>query len=217
VASSGCIAVFGGSGNTGRELIAAAVRKGLRVRALYRPGSEPQTPSSGLEVVTGQLNSAEDVRRALAGTDGAVLAFGPRLKRGVKADVFCAAATANVITGMKAHGIERLVCQTGAMAGGDTPNWSPFVRRFVKSYRRNFPEVDADRDAQEAAVKGSGLDWTIAKPFRISGAGPQGHVRAAPAIRIGMFTSVRRADLAQFLVDEVMAGRWHRQAVYVVT
>lgn len=41
-------------------------------------------------------------------------------------------------------------------------------------------------------------------------------VRAAPAIRIGRFTSVRRADLAQFPVDEVTAGRWHRQAVRVV-
>jgi uncharacterized protein YbjT (DUF2867 family) len=217
VAPSGSIAVFGGSGNTGRELIAAALREGLLVRALYRPGSEPKPPSPGLEIVTGQLTSAESVERTLAGTDGAVLVFGPRLKRGAKADVFCAAATANVIAGMKALGIERLVCQTGAMAGGDTPNWSPFVRRFVRSYRRNFPDVDTDRDAQEAAVKASGLDWTVAKPFRISGARPKGHVRAAPAFHIGMFTSVRRADLAQFLVDEVRAGRWHRQAVYVVT
>ncbi len=217
VTPSRCIAVFGGSGNTGREVIAEALKKGLLVRALYRPGSEPNLPLAGLEIITGQLTSADDVRRVLEGTDGAILAFGPRLKRGAKADVFCAAATENVITKMRSLGIERLVCQTGAMAGGDTPNWSPFVRRFVRSYRRNFPEVDADRDAQEAAVKASGLDWTVAKPFRISGARGKGRVRVAPAIRIGMFTSVRRADLAQFLVDEVTAGRWHSQAVYVVT
>ena len=143
--------------------------------------------------------------------------FGPRLSRHVQGDVFCAAATTNIIEAMKSLGIERLVCQTGAMAGGDTPNWSPFVRRFVKSYRRNFPQVDADRDAQEAAVKASGLDWTLTKPFRISGAAGKGRVRVAPAIRIGMLTRVRRPDLARFLVDEIVEGRWHRQAVYVVT
>ncbi len=216
-ATEGTIAVFGASGKTGREVIASAIRQGVRVKALYRPGSEPATPSRGLEVVTGQLTNPDDVRRALQGTDGAILVFGPRLSRKVHGDVFCAAATATVIREMKGLGIRRLVCQTGAMAGGDSPNWSWAVRGFVRRYRRNFPEVDADRDAQEAEVKASGLDWTVAKPFRISGAKGKGHVRAAPNLRIGMFTSTRRADLADFLVAEVRAGRFPGQAIYVLT
>lgn len=211
------IAVFGGSGLTGQELISAALTKGLRVRALYRPGSEPRERPAGLDVLTGQLTNAEDVRRTLEGTDGAVLVFGPRLARKVKGDVFCAAATANVIAGMKELGIPRIVCQTGAMAGGDSPNWSWFVRSFVRRYRRNFPEVDKDRDAQEAAVRGSGLDWTLVKPFRISGGKPRGQVRAAPSLRISFLTHTVRADLAAFLVDEVRGGRWHRQAVYALS
>jgi len=32
------IAVFGGSGLVGKELIATALRKGLQVKGLYRPG-----------------------------------------------------------------------------------------------------------------------------------------------------------------------------------
>lgn len=215
--TEGTIAVFGGSGNTGRDVIASATRQGLRVKALFRPGSEPSAAPRGLEVVTGQLTKPEDVRRTLQGTDGAILVFGPRLSRKVKADVFCAAATANVIREMKALGLRRLVCQTGAMAGGDSPNWSWAVRRFVRSYRRNFAEVDADRDAQEAEVKASGLDWTVAKPFRISGAKGKGRVRAAPNLRISIFTSTRRADLADFLVAEVRNGRFLGKAIYVLS
>lgn len=212
-----CIAVFGGSGKTGQELVAAALKKSLRVKALYRPGSEPQSKPHNLEVVTGQLTEAGDVRRTLEGTDGAVLVFGPRLSRRSKPDVFCAAATSTIIAEMKKLRIERLVCQTGAMAGGDTPNWTWVVRSFVRSYRKNFPTVDADRDAQEVAVKESGLDWTLVKPFRISGARGKGYVRAAQAVRIGALTSVRRADLANLLIDEFVAGRFHRQAAYAVT
>lgn len=211
---TGWIAVFGGSGNTGRELIAAALRKGLRVRALYRPGSEPRDAPAGLEIIRGQLTEPSDVRRTLEGTNGVVIVFGPRLGRHKNPEPFCEKATASVIAEMKGLGIERLVCQTGAMAGGDTPNWTPFVRRFVRRYRRQYPAIDADRDAQEATVKGSGLDWTLAKPFRISGSRGRGRVRVAPAIRISAFTSVRLSDLAQFLVDEVIEGRFHRQAVY---
>lgn len=217
----GVIAVFGGSGNTGREVIAAARRKGLQVRALYRPGSEPRDVPAGLEAVTGQLSAAEDVRRVLEGSEGAILVFGPRLgglfsKPPVPPQPFCAAATRTVVSEMQGLDLARLVCQTGAMAGDNASNWSGFVRRFVRNYRKNFPAIAADRDEQENVVKASGLDWTIVKPFRISGAHGVGRVRAAPAVRIGMFTSVRRADLAEFLVKELTDGQFHRQAVFAV-
>ena len=129
---------------------------------------------------------------------------------------FCAAATATILSEMKALGIQRVVCQVGAMAGDNAKNWSGMVRRFVRSYRRNFPAIAADRDEQEQAVMGSDLDWTIVKPFRISQARGVGRVRAAPAIRIGMLTSIRCADLADFLVKELTDGQFHRQAVFAV-
>ena len=91
------------------------------------------------------------------------------------------------------------------------------VRFFVRSYRKKFPAVDKDRDAQEVAVKESGLNWTLVKPFRISGAKPKGTVRAASAIRITAFTSTRRADLAEFLIKEFSESRFRGQAVYVVS
>lgn len=218
---AGSLAVFGASGNTGRAVVEACVRKDIRVRALYRPGSEPQDSSSDHDIVTGQLSSKGDVQRILSGVDGAIIVFGPRLggpfrKPTVPPQPFCAAATANVIAGMRELGIRRIVCQTGAMAGDGNLNCSGMVRRFVRSYRRRFPAIAADRDEQERVVRECGLDWTLVKPFRISGARGVGRVRAAPSIRIGAFASIRRTDLADFLVEEAVAGRFHGQAVYAV-
>lgn len=71
----GVIAVFDGSGNTGREVTGAALKRGPRVRALYRRGSVPRDEIAGLEVVTGQLSAPADVRRVLEGADGAILGF----------------------------------------------------------------------------------------------------------------------------------------------
>ena len=144
------------------------------------------------------------------------MVFGPRLRRGNHPQPFCADATAKVIGEMKRLGIERLIVQTGAMAGGDTPNWTRGVRWFVCRYRKNYPDINVDRDTQEVITKESGLDWTLVKPFRISGARSKGHPRVAPAIRIGMFTSIRRTDLAEFLLAELKEGEFHMQAVYVV-
>lgn len=211
-----CIAVFGGSGLVGRELVSAALRRGLRVRALYRPGSEPQGRTEGLEVIVGQLTDGPKVRETLEGTVGAICVFGPRLGKGNDPRPFCADATARIVEEMKGLGIERLIVQTGAMAGGDSPNWSWFVRRFVRSYRRNYPEVDKDRDAQEVVARNSGLDWTVTRTFRISGARGTGKVRALENVKISFFTHTPRTDFANFLLDELLDGTHHRKTVYVV-
>jgi len=211
------VAVFGGSGKTGLELIAVALKRGMRVRALYRPGSEPKDSPQGLEIITGQLSEPADIRRTLEGTESAILVFGPRLGKRNHPQPFCADATAKVVEEMKLLGVSRPVVQTGAMAGGDSPDWSRGVRWFVGRYRKSYPEISADRDAQEIVTKESGLDWTLARPFRISGSRGNGHPHVAPAIRIGMFTSIKRQDLAEFLIDEATDGRFHQQAVYIVS
>ena len=210
------IAVFGGSGMLGKELVAAALRKGLRVKGLYRPGSEPQGKSNGLEVITGQLTESSKIRRTLEGTKGAICVFGPRLGKRNNPQPFCANATARIVEEMKNLGMERLIVQTGAMAGGDSLNWSWFVRRFVKSYRKNYPEISRDRDAQETITKGSGLDWTITRTFRISGGRGSGKVRALENVRISFFTHTPRPDFADFLLSELINGTHHRKTIYVV-
>jgi putative NADH-flavin reductase len=211
-----CIAVFGGSGLVGKQLVAVALGKGMCIKALYRPGSEPQGHMEGLEAISGQLTESTDIRRTLEGTTGAICVFGPRLGRRMNPQPFCADATAKIVEEMKNLGMDRLIVQTGAMAGGDSPNWSWFVRRFVKSYRKNYPEIYKDRDAQETVTKGSGLDWTLVRPFRISGARGTVKVRALENVRISFFTSTPRADLAEFLLRELMDGSHHRKTIYVV-
>lgn len=212
-----CVAVFGGSGKTGQELISAALKKGLKVRALYRPGSEPQESLPGLEIITGQVNEPTDIRKTLEGANGSIVVFGPRLGKRKNPQPFCADATAKIIAEMKKLGISRLIVQTGAMAGGgDSPDLSKGVRRFAASYKRDYPAIYADRESQEAATRESGLDWTLVRPFRIANGRGKGNPRVAQSVRIGMFNSIRRTDLAEFLIDEALAGRFHKQVVFIV-
>ena len=211
------IAVFGASGATGQAIGEAALRRGLEVRDLYRPGSEPREPAKGLEVVTGRLASTDDVRRTLTGTEAATCAFGPRIRRDGPAPApFCAAATANVIAGMRTLEIERLVVQTGAMAAGDDANLGPSYRRMRARYRERFHDLAVDRDAQERVVQESGLDWLLVRPPRIVPGGPTGRLKVAESARIGLLAKARVGDLGELHCDELTRPRFHRQAVYVL-
>ncbi len=206
------IAVFGASGGTGQALVAAALADGHRVRALFRPGSTPGQSHEGLEVLRGQLAEAQDVGRTVAGCQAVICVFGPRPGQ---SDLFCARATQTIVEAMRAEGVDRLVCQTGAMIGDWDANRAWSMRLMAGLFRRGNPALAADRARQEAIVQASGLVWTLVKPPRIVADAPATAVRAGAGLRLGMMSHVSRAGLARFLLDEAAHPRFPRQAVFV--
>jgi len=69
---------------------------------------------------------------------------------------------------------------------------------------------------QEQLVRESGLEWTLVKPPRLTDGRARGRVVAGIDLQIGLSSSIRRADLAAFLVGECLEPRFAKQAVYVI-
>ncbi len=62
--------VTGGSGFIGRHLVERLVRQGVRVRCLVRSASRTDRLASlGVELLTGDLSSIDDLRRAVSDVD----------------------------------------------------------------------------------------------------------------------------------------------------
>jgi uncharacterized protein YbjT (DUF2867 family) len=128
------ILVTGASGNVGAEVTRTVLAAGHPVRALSRQSSARGIPA-GAETVPGDLNDRSSLRPAFAGVDAVFLLAGYPDVAGLLAD-------------MRAAGVGRVVLlSTGAVAGGDLDN--DVVRFNVVS---------------EAAVRDSGLDWTVLRP-----------------------------------------------------
>jgi uncharacterized protein YbjT (DUF2867 family) len=128
------ILVTGASGNVGVELTRALLVAGHRVRALSRQPLAEGLPA-GAEVVLGDLNARSSLGPAFAGVDQVFLLAGYPDVAGLLAD-------------MRAAGARHVVLlSTGAVIGGDLDN--DVVRFNVVS---------------EAAVRDSGLDWTVLRP-----------------------------------------------------
>lgn len=201
----GPIALFGASGRTGRAVVAAAVTRGVVIRALYR-ASGADIPREVIPVV-GSLRDREAVRQTLEGCHAVACVFGPNRRQ---PEVFCAEATALIISVMTELGVSRLVCQTGAMIGEGCGCRSRPMEWFARRFAASRPDLAADRSEQERLVMESGLDWLIVKPPRLTDGKRQRALISGPEIRVGMLSSVRRADLAELLVSE-LAGTDHRR------
>ena len=205
------IAVFGASGRTGAEILRLAGERSWSVKALVRPSS-PCQARPGLEVIPGGFCSPYDVHATVRGAEAVFCVFGPRSARSAP---FCAEATRLIIAAMRDAGLDRLLCQTGAMVGDLPPNVSLAMALMAKTFRRQCPELAADSSGQERAVIQSDLDWTLVKPPRLTNGPATNRVRAGRALRVGLLSSISRADLAAFMLDEASAERHLRERVYV--
>lgn len=206
------VAIFGGSGATGKVLISRALRNGLRVRALTRTAGSIDPGLLRLEVLEGSLSSAEDVESTLRGCKAAICVFGPRPPY---ADIFCEQATATIVAAMHRLGIARLVCQTGGMIGDYPANRTLPFKYMVDMFTRRSPELARDRKGQERAVMLSSLDWTIVKPPRLTDGKAKGRWIVGPDVRLGLLSSIARDDLAGFLVAETLSPQHLGQAVFI--
>jgi len=208
---TGVVAVFGASGATGCVLLARMAEQGVTARVLVRDPAALQTHAR-LAVLSGALHDPAAVRATLQGCQAAVCVFGPRPPY---VDVFCEQATATIVAAMCELGVRRLVCQTGGMIGDYRANRTFMFQWMTDAFNRHAPLVAQDRAGQEREVKKSGLEWTLVKPPRLTDAQPRGHWQTGTNLCLGMLSSIARADLAAFLLQETLDPQYAGEAVFV--
>jgi len=192
------IALFGGSGATGQEVVASAVERGWRVSGLVRHQGSLAPAIPGVREVVATFESSEGVRRTLTGADAIIITIGPRPP---SQEVFCAAATRLIADVARDVGVTRLVCLTGALIGDYRENQGTVFRLLGRLFRGKAEASWRDRIAQEDAVRQSGLRWTLVKPPRLTHGPRTGRVKIGPEVRTGLLSAISRKDLADVLLN----------------
>jgi len=186
------ITVFGASGASGQQLVEQALAAGHRVTAVVRdPAKLPaRVPSGGLDVVRADVMDPDAIAPAVAGSDVVISALGPRPKA---TEPVCAPGAESIVAAMRASGARRLVVIAASGYIDDPADGfltgsiaKPIVRRLL---RRPF----ADMAHADEIVSGSGLDWTIMRPPRLTN-GKRKTYRTVVDRTVG--STLSRADLA---------------------
>lgn len=201
------VAIFGATGRTGRPLVEQALVAGHEVRALVRDPSKLPISHERLAAIRGDVLDAAKVEEVVAGTDAVLSALG-QTKTSPK-DVQTR-GTENIVAAMRRHGVRRLVSLTGAGVRDtrDEPKIADKVITFL--LKRLQPDVLEDGVRHAEVIEASGLEWVIVRGPRLT-EGPRKGVYRVGMVGKNSGTQISRADLAEFMLDQLTVDTHLRQ------
>jgi putative NADH-flavin reductase len=187
---------------------------GHSVSALVR---NPATyvDASRVRVVRGDAFTPSAIAETLEGADAVMSALGARSLG--KEDVL-ERAVPLIVQAMDAAGPKRIIVLGSAGALDTAMNKQPwpakwFVENVVYNTMLKWPV--ASQRAQIAALQASDLDWTMAMPPMLANLPPWGRYRVDPdALPFGS-ALISRADVADFMIEQLSTDKWSRRAVYL--
>ena len=199
--------VFGSTGSIGRELVNQALEQKRSVTAFARNPQKLEAASSDLQAFQGDVLDYEAVRKAVEGHDVVLVTLGAGRKGGVRAE-----GTQNIIRAMEATGVRRLIVQSTLGVGSSNGNLNFFWKRIM--FGAFLKEAFADHVQQEAYVKESDLDWTIVRPGAFTDGPHTGQYRHGfSGADRSVTLKISRADVADFLLNQVESDTYSRKAV----
>ena len=189
------LAVLGASGRTGGLIAAGALARGHDVVAVVRrPGSAPDRAVE--RVADGRDTVALAV--GLAGCDAAVFAIGPTAQT-TDHRVMRESMPA-LLESMAVSSVPRLVVvsASGPFTQGDDP-----VLRFIAKpiVQRILRDPFSDFVATEPLVRASDRQWTIVRPPQLSDGPARSRYRSRRDRGVPFGIGIRRADLAEAVLD----------------
>ena len=117
-----------------------------------------------------------------------------------------------IVRAMEAQGVRRLIF-TSAYGVGATFNTVPLVPRIFM--RLLLHDIYADKEAGEAHLYRSKLDWTIVYPVTLTNGPKTGGYRVGEHLALRGIPKISRADVAHFLLSQMEDSTYLRKGVLI--
>jgi uncharacterized protein YbjT (DUF2867 family) len=193
--------VIGATGRTGREVVQQALARNHHVTAFVRSPASLTLKNERLSVLKGNAMDENQLFRAIQNHDAVVSTLGPR--EVFKPSSMLHDSAVATTRAMNRAGVKRLVVLSAAA------HFPGLLNRIASFIMRNHMR---DSLAMEAIVQASGLDWTIARPPRLT---QEDYItyrtRENAAPRMGF--SVSRKAVAGFMLEAIEQQKHFHQVV----
>jgi putative NADH-flavin reductase len=213
------IAIFGASGATGTLLTQRCLAAGYNVSALLRtPERFPLRDQ--VHVIQGSPFDIASVRQTIDGADAVLSALGAKSLK--KEDVL-ERAVPEIITAMQqslsqAKPVRRIVVLGSGGALSSSLDKQPAWRRWIVQnivYNTFLKWPVASQISQWNNLSRSKLDWTMVMPPMLTNAPARGSYRIDGDALPRDGSRISRADVADFMMQQIDNPQWIRKGVYL--
>jgi putative NADH-flavin reductase len=207
------LTIFGATGNTGRELVRQGLAQGHQLTCLVRQSATAKLPAEAT-LVQGSIFDPATVAKVIAGSEAVLSALGARSLR--ESDLLDRAIT-NILSGMKQTGVHRIIVLGAAGAVDGAMKLQSGLDKFVLAIisRTLLRNPFIDQAAQERRLKESDVGYTIVRPPRLTNGPHTGRYRVQGDSLPKAAKSIARADVADFMLDQLHDANFVRRGVYI--
>ncbi|MEM6261946.1 MAG: NAD(P)H-binding protein [Bacteroidota bacterium] len=205
--------VVGAMGRAGRLITNYALEAGHEVVAFSRSVNQLQDPPSGLTKFQGDVLYSSMLQHAMTGVDAVISVLGNRnfhgpitlLSEGMK----------NIILGMKAQGIKRIITIGGA---GILQESSERLKMESTFFPANLINISQDHLRVLRMLEISELDWTIvAPPFMVDGNREDIYLLEKDYFPKDALNEVPLQNVGDFIVREIQQNAYLHSRVGIAT
>jgi putative NADH-flavin reductase len=187
--------VIGATGHTGKQIIDLALARSHGVTAFVRSPGKIARRDSKLRIVRGDPHDVEPLAHEVRGHDAVLSALGIRPPQAFRPHTLVEECAASTVAAMTRTGVNRFVLVSAAILFPGKGMQYTFFHWLLKHIARDLGRA-------EEIVKATPLEWTIARPPRLTN-GPDPSYRALRDALPEKGYSMSFRAVAAFMLDAV--------------
>lgn len=201
------ITIFGASGSVGQYLIDEAVKRGHKVIAVSRDHNRISKQNSNVTAMSVDYTDFNSIEQTLIGSDAVIISLG---------DFNVAQPTEAILKAMKRQNVKRVELLTGFGTSSISRRKLNLVMQVTMQLVRLLTRPGfLSKEKQDQLTRNSGLDFTIIQPPTLTSASPTGNYRHGDYKGKSIFGKISRADLAEFMINNLENKRYINESVFV--
>lgn len=194
------IVVFGASGGIGKFVVKHALKEGYKVNAYVRNPSKLDVTHDNLNIIQGQLNEYDKIKRAIEGCDTVISALGVPMKFTYES-MDALNGTKNIVKAMCELKVSRIITWStpSVKFSRDKKSFITIIPGIMASIL--FPKAKKEVIAIADLLQQNNLDWTIVRFMAPKNTAFTGAVKVGFG-DIKMSFNISREDIAEFILQQ---------------
>jgi putative NADH-flavin reductase len=201
--------ILGATGPTGQQLVTQALEAGHQVTGYARTADKIAVRHERLRLIAASV-SDEALGEAVTGQDVVISAIGRGMS--FKSENLIQRSVPPILNAMKTRGVRRLIFMS-ALGVGESVTETPLLARVFMTLL--LRDIYADKEAGEALIRASNLDWTLVQPPQLTNGPLTRAYRAGERLQLRGMPRMSRADVAHFILSQVERPDYIRKTVLV--